>query len=186
MPEYLFAYGTLRPRIAPIKVAHLVKKMRFMGGAYVHGRLYDMGSFPAAVLDPDCNKKIWGEVFQLPDDEATLSGIDTYEGYDPQRPGSSLFVRVKYDVTLRKDKSKLGCWLYVYNWPVSASPEIKGGNYLWYLKLREWKKHKELEEWRMKPKMGRKSDDGSGSENESDGREGGVDDGADPGPDQAA
>ena len=73
MPEYLFVYGTLRPGMAPRRLAHLMKKMRYMGRASTPGRLYDLDAYPGAVLDPDCDTEIKGEVFQLPDDGETLA-----------------------------------------------------------------------------------------------------------------
>ena len=43
-----------------------MKKMRYMGRASTPGRLYDLDAYPGAVLDPDCDTEIKGEVFQLP------------------------------------------------------------------------------------------------------------------------
>jgi gamma-glutamylcyclotransferase (GGCT)/AIG2-like uncharacterized protein YtfP len=134
MPEYLFVYGTLRPGMAPRRLAHLMKKMRYMGRASTPGRLYDLDAYPGAVLDPDCDTEIKGEVFQLPDDGETLAALDTYEGFDARYPASSLFVRRRCRVTL-KDDSKLVCWIYVYNWQVSPEALIRSGDYLFHRKL---------------------------------------------------
>lgn len=135
MSEYLFVYGSLRPRMAPPRLAHLMKEMRYMGRASTPGRLYDLEAYPGAVLDPDCDTQIKGEVFQLSDDGLTLAALDTYEGFDARYPESSLFVRRRCKVTL-KDDQKLVCWIYVYNWQVSSETLIRSGDYLWHRKLK--------------------------------------------------
>ncbi len=135
MPEYLFVYGTLRPRMAPGRFAHVMEKMRYIGRASAPGRLYDLEGYPGAVLDPDCDTKIKGEVFQLSDDDVTIAALDAYEGFDARYPESSLFVRRKCKVTL-KDDSKLVCWIYVYNWQVSPEALIRSGDYLWHRKIK--------------------------------------------------
>jgi gamma-glutamylcyclotransferase (GGCT)/AIG2-like uncharacterized protein YtfP len=135
MPEYLFVYGTLRPRMAPPRLAHVMKEMRYMGKGSTPGRLYDLDAYPGAILDPDCNTEIKGEIFQLPEDDIMLAAMDAYEGFDARYPESSLFVRCKCRVTL-KDESNLICWIYVYNWHVSPEELIRSGDYLWHRKLK--------------------------------------------------
>src|SRR5262245_20347166 len=81
-PEYLFVCGTLRSGLAPAEVAGIMGTMLRVGPASVPGRLYDLGDFPGAVLDPGCDLKVIGEVLQLPDDGAALADLDAYEGID--------------------------------------------------------------------------------------------------------
>jgi gamma-glutamylcyclotransferase (GGCT)/AIG2-like uncharacterized protein YtfP len=134
MPEYLFVYGTLRPGMAPRRFAQLMEKVGHLGKGSTPGRLYDLEGYPGAVIDLDCETKIRGEVFQLPDDGATLAAMDAYEGFDARYPESSLFVRRKCKVTL-KDGPELVCWIYVYNWQVSPEALIRSGDYLFHRKL---------------------------------------------------
>jgi len=131
MPEHLFVCGTLRSGLAPDEVAGLMRRMLRIGAASVPGRLYDLGDYPGAVLDPDCDAKIIGEVFQLPDDGASLAALDAYEGIDPQDSGRSLFVRREAEITLEVG-AKLQCWIYVYNGQVGSAPLITSGDYLIY------------------------------------------------------
>jgi gamma-glutamylcyclotransferase (GGCT)/AIG2-like uncharacterized protein YtfP len=135
MPEYLFVYGTLRPKMAPTRLASLMREMRYLGKASTPGRLYDLDAYPGAILDPDSDTEIKGEVFQLPDDGATLTMMDAYEGFDARYPESSLFVRRRCRVTL-KDDAQLVCWIYVYNWQVSPEMLIRSGDYLWHQKIK--------------------------------------------------
>jgi gamma-glutamylcyclotransferase (GGCT)/AIG2-like uncharacterized protein YtfP len=143
MPEYLFVYGTLQPRLTPPRLAHLMKKMRYLGKASTPGRLYDLEAYPGAIIDPDCETKIKGEVFELPDDGVTLAALDTYEGFDARYPESSLFVRRKCKVGL-KDGSKLLCWIYVYNWQVSSESLIRSGDYVWHQKIKSRRGKKDV------------------------------------------
>lgn len=137
MPEYLFVYGTLRPGMAPRKFARLVEGMGYLGKASTPGRLYDLDAYPGAIIDPDCDTQIRGEVFQLPDDDGgALAALDAYEGFDARYPESSLFVRRRCKVTLKEDGSRLACWIYVYNWQVSPDALIRSGDYLFHRKLK--------------------------------------------------
>ena len=58
--------------------------------------------------------EIAGTVFQLPNDPDVLCALDAYEEFDPDAPGSSLFLRVLHPVALTKGGT-LQCWIYVYN-----------------------------------------------------------------------
>lgn len=130
-PEHLFVCGTLRSGLVPDEVAGLMGRAPRIGVASVPGRLYDLGDYPGAVLDPDCNTKIIGEVFQLPDDGAALAALDAYEGIDPENPDDSLFVRREAEITL-EGGANLNCWIYVYNRQVASATLITSGDYLIY------------------------------------------------------
>src|SRR5579864_5628973 len=91
--EYLFAYGTLHPEHAPEEVADLVRRFEPVGRGTVRGTLYDLGSYPGAVLDEGSTRRISGTVFRLPAGDDVLRRLDDYEGFDPGVPQASLFIR---------------------------------------------------------------------------------------------
>jgi len=126
MNQYLFIYGTLLPDVAPDEIADTAKKLEFIGEGFVHGRLYDLGEYPGAVLN--YHSKIFGRVYKLPDDENILPELDEYEGYYPQNPSKSLYLRKKTKVYL--DDKMLSCWIYEYNQDLSHAPTIESGNFL--------------------------------------------------------
>ena len=128
MSAYLFVYGTLLLAHAPAETAHAVSKLRPIGEGFVNGVLYDLGEYPGAVLDPDSNSRIAGTVFQLPDDPNVLHTLDAYEEFDPNAPGSSLFIRVSHPVALESGGT-LQCWVYVYNRNPGSAPIFSGGIY---------------------------------------------------------
>lgn len=125
--RFLFSYGTLRPRHAPAEIATTVRRLRRVGKGSVRGRLYDLGEYPGAVLSRS-GPLVLGQVFELPDDPGVLSRLDEYEGFDPNRPKGSLFVRRRCLVTLQKGK-KLSCWMYTYNRAPGAAPPVMTGDY---------------------------------------------------------
>jgi len=116
MAERLFVYGTLHPDRAPGEIADIVSHFKHLGSATVRGHYYDLGTYPAVILNQK-GKNVRGEVYALPSDANALARLDAYEEYSPAAPEQSLFVRRKTRVKLR-DGSKQECWIYVYNRPI--------------------------------------------------------------------
>jgi len=112
MSERLFIYGTLHPDRAPREIASVASRLTPVGRAKIHARLLNLGEYPGIVLDANA-ASIPGELFIVPDG-ATLAALDAYEGYWPDDPAGSLFLRTKAVVTL-DDGSEIPCWVYVYN-----------------------------------------------------------------------
>jgi len=114
MSDYLFAYGTLQPGFAPPAIAKTAAKLRPVGTGYVYGEIYQLDGYPGAVLDAHSRNRIPGTVLELPEDEAVLRQLDEYEGYDPQSPEASEFVRARQTVELNGGGT-IECWIYRYN-----------------------------------------------------------------------
>lgn len=119
-PSHLFTYGTLQPGSAPPHVAQPLARLIPVGPATVPGTLYDLGAFPAAVIDSGCAAAIHGVVFRLPDTDAPLAALDRYEGRD--------FRRVRCVATL-SDGRQLVCWAYAYTGPLDGVPRIPSGTW---------------------------------------------------------
>jgi gamma-glutamylcyclotransferase (GGCT)/AIG2-like uncharacterized protein YtfP len=126
MTRHLFAYGTLKPGLAPAEAAPLVARLTLVGEGSVAGRLYLLGSYPGAVLESGCGTRIHGVVYELPEDDANLRNIDTYEEFYPAEPAASLFARVQ-QLVQTEGKGEIMCWIYVYNRPVGRAPLIEDG-----------------------------------------------------------
>ncbi|HLV86919.1 MAG TPA: gamma-glutamylcyclotransferase family protein [Candidatus Sulfotelmatobacter sp.] len=125
---HLFVYGTLSPRHAPPEIKATVRRLRPVGSASVRGHLYDLGEYPGAVLSKNSRSLIHGQVFELPEDAQTLSSLDDYEGFEPDKPTSSLFVRRTLPVKM-EDGTRLRCWIYVYNGAVKDAAPLRNGRY---------------------------------------------------------
>ena len=128
MSEYLFTYGTLQPGLAPSEVAPEVDKLLTIGEGSVPGLLYNLGHFPGAVLDPDSKHRIFGTVFQLPEDKDVLRKLDSYEEFNPDRPDESQFLRTRHSVELVSGHS-IDCWVYVYNQKPDTGSIIESGRF---------------------------------------------------------
>jgi gamma-glutamylcyclotransferase (GGCT)/AIG2-like uncharacterized protein YtfP len=114
MSEYLFVYGTLRPGQAPEEIAPTVARLRAVGKGFVYGTLDDLGAYPGAILDPTSAEKVFGSVFELPNDPSVLQQLDAYEEFDSAALEESLFLRTQCVVELESGGT-LQCWIYVYN-----------------------------------------------------------------------
>ena len=128
MTKYLFLYGTLKPDAADCEIADIVSHLRSVGKGYVPGRLYDLGEYPGAVVDPSANTFVGGLLVEAPTDKALFEALDRYEEFDPSNLRASLFIRKKTKVRLADGRSVEG-WIYVYNRDPGKAPLIRGGNY---------------------------------------------------------
>ena len=114
MSDYLFAYGTLQPGFAPEEVAEVAAKLHPVGTGFVYGEIYELHGYPAVAPDPNSKNRIRGRVLELPEDPGVLRKLDEYEGFDPEDPETSEFVRVRQTVEMSAGGT-LECWIYCYN-----------------------------------------------------------------------
>ena len=126
--DYLFAYGTLQPGLAPTKVARVAEKLRPVAKGFVHGVLYDLGGYPGAVPDPNTAGRSFGTVMDLPEDEGVLARLDRYEGFDPQAPKTSEYIRERQIVELETGGT-VECWFYRYNRKPRDGTRIESGSW---------------------------------------------------------
>ena len=117
----LFVYGTLHPDRAPRELADDVKRFAPIGPGTIQGELREIGGYPATLVGERFQGSVPGVVFELPDDPALLKRLDDYEGFYPDDPASSLYVRVQVPVAL-PDGQHRSCWAYIYNQRVPDEP----------------------------------------------------------------
>ena len=129
MSEFLFAYGTLQPGLAPEQVADVVRELASVGKGSVPGTLYDLGSFPGAVLESSSSRRISGTVYRLPAGADILPRLDEYEEYYPESPKASQFIRRLCPVQLT-DGRMMECWVYEYNGRRDRAPILESGAYI--------------------------------------------------------
>ncbi len=103
MSHYLFVYGTLKSDFDRRASRYLHSKSRLLGEGEIRGVLYDLGSYPALVLDASAGN-VWGEVFEIANFEEVIQVLDRYEGEEYRRVLTSIVV----------DQSSLDCWVYEY------------------------------------------------------------------------
>jgi gamma-glutamylcyclotransferase (GGCT)/AIG2-like uncharacterized protein YtfP len=120
--QYLFVYGTLHPDRAPDEIKEVVHQLILIGKGTVAGEVHDLGDYPALVLTGKRNQRADGFVFALPEDPDLLPALDGYEGFLPDDPTNSLFIRRKRTVTL-DGGSRKRCWVYLYR-GLTSRPEL--------------------------------------------------------------
>lgn len=135
MTDHIFLYGTLLPRLAPASIRPTVARLRQVGRGWLSGALYDLGPYPGAVFSVEATR-VWGVVFELPDDPAVLAALDDYEGYVAHDEQGSLFTRVRSTATIEAG-GRLECWGYVYNRETVGLRLIASGDYLAYRGISE-------------------------------------------------
>jgi gamma-glutamylcyclotransferase (GGCT)/AIG2-like uncharacterized protein YtfP len=129
MPSHLFVYGTLLPELAAPARRELLGRCARVGRGSLPGRLYDLGRYPALILDSGGPGRVVGQVLRLPEHGDVLGELDGYEAFDPADPAGSLYLRLAQEVEL-DDGTRLACWVYVYNRDPGQAPLIPDGDYL--------------------------------------------------------
>lgn len=130
--DHLFVYGTLRKEINHPMADILQKYSQNSINGWFSGKLFDAGSFPAAVLADENSDRVHGEIYEITNSDALFHHLDPYEGYDAQTPSKSLYLRKKVMVKTNIEEQR-PAWTYLYNRSVGNLPYIPGGDYLDYL-----------------------------------------------------
>lgn len=131
---YLFVYGTLLSKTSHPMAELLQKYSISKESASFKGRLYDVGSYPAAILSKNETDQVLGEIYKLKKTDMIFNNLDKYEGFYPKRPQDSLFIRKEVTVQPLEHDNKRTAWIYLYNRTVDNLRHIPGGDYLEYLK----------------------------------------------------
>jgi len=133
MTDLVFFYGTLMSGFKREGRARLDALLVPQGRGWIRASLFDLGIYPAAI--PATDSKVWGEVHRMRDVDAVLSSLDEIEGYRPDEPDASLYVRVETGVTFEDDRTAQA-WTYFYNAPLGRAQRIESGDYLQHLKVK--------------------------------------------------
>ena len=133
MTQQVFFYGTLRTGFNRTTRAGIDTFLKFSGRAWINGKLFDLGIYPAAV--PATDARVWGEVFEMADATKVLAALDRIEGYRVAEPERSLYTRASVSATLDDGRTE-DVWVYFYNAPLGRAPRITSGDYMEHLRSR--------------------------------------------------
>jgi gamma-glutamylcyclotransferase (GGCT)/AIG2-like uncharacterized protein YtfP len=133
MTDLVFFYGTLMSGFKRPGRARLDSKLQAEGRGWIPAALFDLGIYPAAI--PASDGQVWGEVNSMLDADAVLSALDEIEGYRPNEPDQSLYIRVETPVTF-EDGHAATAWAYFYNAPLGRAQRIASGDYLEHLRVK--------------------------------------------------
>lgn len=131
MSDYVFFYGTLMTPFNRPGRQRVESKLTFVGRGRIRAALFDLGLYPAAVPAAD-DSTVAGELYRLQDAASVLEALDEIEGFRPNEPARSLYLRTLADVTL-DDGRVQSAWAYFYNAPLGRAERITSGDYLDHL-----------------------------------------------------
>jgi gamma-glutamylcyclotransferase (GGCT)/AIG2-like uncharacterized protein YtfP len=132
---YFFAYGTLRKNAASPLSALLAREAEFVAQGALRAALYDLGSYPGAVLSDDPFDRVAGDVYWLRDAQALFDVLDAYEECSQHYKQPHEYRRALVDVAT-PDAAPLSAWTYLYNRPTGTLQRIAGGDYLRFLGMK--------------------------------------------------
>jgi gamma-glutamylcyclotransferase (GGCT)/AIG2-like uncharacterized protein YtfP len=126
--QRLLVYGTLR---RGLRLHHHLERLGalFLSEAEVAAELFDLGSYPGARPVIGKGKWVCGELFQLRRTFHDLKVLDQVEGFIPEAPDRSEFVRALTPVFLPNGSCK-EAWIYWLSAPSRAGHRrIASGDY---------------------------------------------------------
>ncbi|HEX8030809.1 MAG TPA: gamma-glutamylcyclotransferase family protein [Vicinamibacterales bacterium] len=133
MGAHVFFYGTLMSPFNRPGRQRVTPNLHFKGRGTIQAKLFDLGIYPAAV-PAEGSSVVWGEVYEIKDDQPVLAVLDEIEGHRPNEPDRSLYTRALTEVTLAEGAS-VKAWTYFYNAPLGRARRIESGDYLKHLGL---------------------------------------------------
>lgn len=123
--KFLFVYGTLMKGFSNPFSNKLKQKGVWRGKGSFPGQLFDLGSYPGAVYQPDVKTQVQGEVWKLTYFEKNIASLDRYEGIHDFKPEYS---RKEVPVKLENGEVIL-CWVYLFCQSVERYRLIAHGDY---------------------------------------------------------
>ena len=133
MTDLVFFYGTLMSGFKRQGRARVDLALEPVGHGWIQAVLFDLGIYPAAI--PATDSRVRGEVHRLLQADVVLRALDEIEGYRPETPDASLYVRREAQATL-DDGRVADAWVYFYNAPLGGAQRIESGDYLEHLKVK--------------------------------------------------
>ena len=127
----LFVYGTLMSTVSVPLGRSMRSRLRLesslLGPARIHGRLYDLGSYPGLVVSNNPSDHVYGEVFELHEPSNTLPWLDDYEGIGSSKASDDLYIRETRTVWLETRTAE--AWVYIFNGSIEQARHVSGGRW---------------------------------------------------------
>jgi gamma-glutamylcyclotransferase (GGCT)/AIG2-like uncharacterized protein YtfP len=133
MTDLVFFYGTLMSGFRRQGRARVDLALEPVGHGWIQAVLFDLGIYPAAI--PATDSRVHGEVHRLLQADVVLRALDEIEGYRPEAPDASLYLRREARATL-DDGRVAEVWVYFYNAPLGGAQRIESGDYLEHLRVK--------------------------------------------------
>lgn len=134
---FVFVYGSLRSGFQSHAYEYISRYFNLFGEAKVKGKLFDTGSYPAAVPVQE-NSFIKGELYIIKNESEfswAIAQLDDYEGVLAEQGEQPLYRREIVDVYI--NDAIVPAWIYWYNGDVTGKPEIGSGDTMDYLQQKK-------------------------------------------------
>ncbi|MBC3783625.1 gamma-glutamylcyclotransferase family protein [Spirosoma utsteinense] len=134
-PDYLLVYGTLRASFTNEAARFLHQRSRYIGEVSFPGSLFNLGTYPGAIYQPDSPNRVVGTVYAIGHHKSVvLAFLDEYEGIGPGYALPHEYIRVIVPVDFQS--TRIDCWVYLYNHSTEDKRVIIGGDYTAYTTIR--------------------------------------------------
>ena len=124
MSDFLFAYGTLQPDLAPAEIAPAVATLMPVGEGLGQRFLYDLAGIlgRALILYPKTENR--RRFIELPEDSTIPAPLDAYEEFNPAAPERESYSFAFFESVDSASGGTLQCWVYIYNRNPGSAPVI--------------------------------------------------------------
>ena len=126
--DCLFVYGTLMATTGHPMGLRLAAESAIVGPGTVPGRLFDLGSYPGAILSGGAGGRVHGMVVRLIHPARSLPWLDAYEGAGEEDPEPRAYMRVLTAVQLTSGR-RIDAWVYDYRGPLDGARRHWSGRY---------------------------------------------------------
>ena len=127
--ELVAVYGSLMRGLGALDEIGVGDRLRFVGPCVIEGQLFDLGEYPGLRRG---TTRVVGEIHAVLDPTA-LEELDRFEGFEPDRPQASLYLRERVRLV---EPTGMQAWIYVYNRVPDPSRCIEGGDWRAHLARR--------------------------------------------------
>lgn len=129
----LFVYGSLRSGFKSQAYEYISRYFVLLGDAVVKGKLYDMGTYPAAKPTGE-NCFIKGELYRIKQENEfgwAIGQLDDYEGVTVSYDEVQLYTREIVEISFNNQITH--AWIYWYRGDISGKPVVESGDILEYM-----------------------------------------------------
>ncbi len=131
--DYLFVYGTLRRGCDHPMHQVLARYGCFVAEGSIQGKLYEIKGYPGAVESSLPDDRVYGELYEISDQEKAFPPLDDYEECSDAFPLPHEYIRKQVSVLL-PDGTCVLAWGYIFNYDVSQRVYIEHGDYLRFMR----------------------------------------------------
>ena len=127
-PNYIFVYGLLKSNYVNEPAQFIRKNCELVSSGNFPGSLFDLGTYPGAVYDEESESSVYGEVYQIiQNEEELVIFLDTFEGVGPDFEQPNEYKRELVPIKTEDGIIKASC--YLYNWNLDGLKVIANGRY---------------------------------------------------------